>query len=88
MVRQKNVDADGQRHQAERAGQVVGPHRFVLFAAAPVPPADQHHAQVQHDHGNHHEVADAAEADHAALEVAELLGRAPALDRLGQVRDS
>ena len=71
VMRKKQIHADGQRHETQRAGQVVGPHRFILFAAAPMPPADEHHADVQHHHRDHHEVADAAQADHAALEVAE-----------------
>ena len=51
---------------------------------APVPPADQHHAQVEHDRGNRDEVDDAGEAHDAAAEAGELPADPPVLDLHGQ----
>ena len=51
-----------------------------------MPPADEHHAEVQHDRGDHHEIADAAQADDAALEILKLRLRTPPLDGLRDLR--
>ena len=68
------------RPQGDRADDEMEPHDVPRLAADPVPAADQHHAQVEHDGGDHHEVDDARQADDPAAELLELAAQAPMLD--------
>ncbi len=47
-----------------------------------MPPADQHHAHVEHDHQDHGEIGHSGQGQHAAAEIGELLADAPMLDGL------
>ncbi len=67
------------RQQGDHADRVVDPVRRSILPSRPATPSQQHDVRVQRHTGQHHEIQHGVRRDHAACEIAKLLGDAHSL---------
>ena len=74
-VRGNVIDADEGEAQAHRPDHVLKTHRRLL-ARAPMPAADHHQIEIQHEDRQRDEIKDAAQGDQSQLEIVKLFADA------------